>query len=255
MEVYVSQLLLFFLLFVRITSLIVVAPILGHQGIPVQVKVAFGLFFSFVLYPVAAGDAPPVTIEFLPFVLLILHEAAAGILIGFATGLLFAGVRYAGELISLETGLSAASMFDPEAGKSTSVISELMYLMMLMVFLLLNGHHFVLEALYLSYTAIPIGGLTLSAAAFDGMLKLTGFIFIVAVKLAAPVMVAMFLISVALSILSRVMPQMNIFMVAFPLKIGAGFFAIMMAAPLLVFVFKKLLATFEANLLELIRIL
>lgn len=235
--------------------MIVVAPILGHQSIPVQVKVALGLFFAFVMYPMAAGKTPVVNAEFVPFVLMLLKEVSVGLLMGFAAGLLLAGVRFAGELISIDTGLSVASLFDPESNTQASVISEFLYLTMLMVFLLLDGHHFVIEALYLSYTAVPIGGVMFSGAALTEMIKLSAFVFIVAMKLAAPVMVAMFLINVALSILSRVMPQMNIFALAFPLKIGAGLFAIITAGPLLVLVFKKLLTGFETNLLELVKAL
>ena len=112
-----------------------------------------------------------------------------------------------------------------------------------------------IEALYLSYTAVPIGGVMFSGAALAEMVKLSALVFIVAIKLAAPVMVAMFLINVALSVLSSVMPQMNIFALAFPLKIGTGLFAIITAGPLLVFVFKKLLTGFETNLLELVKAL
>jgi flagellar biosynthetic protein FliR len=255
MEIYVSQFLVFLMLFARITSLLVAAPAFGHQAIPVQLKVALGLFLSLVMYPVASVQAPLIDPAFLPLVLMILQEVAAGLVIGFATGLLFAGVRFAGELISLDTGLSMAAMFDPESNKQASVISEFMYLVMLMVFLLLNGHHFILEALSLSYTAIPIGGLSFNAVASTALIRLVGTLFICAIKLAAPIMVAVFVMSVALAILSRVMPQMNIFMVAFPLKIGVGFFAIMSAAPLMVFVFKKLLAEFQANVLELVKVL
>jgi flagellar biosynthetic protein FliR len=255
MELYISQFLLFLMLFARVTALIVVAPVIGHQSVPVQMKVALGMFFAFVLYPLAATKAPVIATEFLPLVLALVQEVVVGVLIGFATGLLFAGVRYAGELISLDTNLSAAMMFDPENNSQASLISEFLYLAMLMVFLLLNGHHFVLEALYVSYSAIPIGGLVWSGAAAAAMIKLSAMVFIVAVKLAAPIIVAMFLLNVALSILSRVMPQMNMFALVFPAKIGVGLFAVMAAAPLMVFTFRKLLAGFEENILELIKAL
>jgi flagellar biosynthetic protein FliR len=255
MEVYVSQFLVFLMLFTRITAMIVVAPILGHQAIPVQMKVAFGMFFAFVMYPIASAQASVINAELLPLVLMAMKEVAVGLTIGFATGLLFAGVRYAGELISLDTGLSGAAMFDAEMNSQASLISEFLYLGMLMVFLLLNGHHFVIEALEMSYAAVPLGGFTFNTEITQMMIKLTGYAFVIAVKLAAPVMVAMFLINVALSILSRVMPQMNIFALAFPLKIGIGFYALVASAPLLVFVFKKLLTSFETNILELVKAL
>ncbi len=255
MELYVSQFVIFIMLFARVTALIVVAPILGHQSIPVQVKVAIGLFLSFVMYPTAAGAEQVVQAEFLPIVIMALREVVVGVIIGFATGLLFAGVRYAGDLIAMDIGISMAAMFDPESNSQSSVISEFLYLAMAMVFLIMNGHHFLLEALHLSYVAVPIGSFAVSGPASVILIKLVGMTFVIAAKLAAPIMVSMFLINLALSILSRVMPQMNIFAVAFPVKIGVGFFMAMVSIPLLVFVFKKLLSGFESNILELVKVL
>ncbi|MBI5471714.1 MAG: flagellar biosynthetic protein FliR [Ignavibacteriae bacterium] len=255
MEVYVSQFLIFVMLFARVTALIVVAPILGHQSIPVQIKVAIGLFLAFVMYPNAAGTEQVVEAEFLPIVIMALKEVIVGLIIGFATGLIFAGVRYAGDLIAMDIGISMAAMFDPESNTQSSIISEFLYLTMAMIFLLLNGHHFVLEALHLSYAAVPIGGLAVTGAVSAILIKLTGMTFVIAAKLAAPIMVSMFLINLAVSILSRVMPQMNIFAVVFPVKIGVGFFVVMVSIPLLAFVFQKLLSSFEANILELVKVM
>jgi flagellar biosynthetic protein FliR len=255
MEIYASQFLIFIMLFARCTAMIVVAPIVGHQAIPVQIKVAMGLFLAFVMYPLAAGKADVASAELVSIVLMALKEVGVGLAMGFATGIVFAGVRFAGDLISMDTGLSMAMMFDPEQNVQSSVISEFLYLFLLMIFLLLNGHHFVLEALQLSYAAVPIGGFSFSAAASAQMIHMTGMMFVIGVKLAAPVMVSMFLMNVALSILSRVMPQMNIFAVAFPLKIAAGFAIMMVSAPLLVFTFKKLLGGFEQSVLELVKVL
>lgn len=255
MEVFADQFLVFLMLFVRVTAMIVVAPMLGHMAIPVQVKVAIGMFVAFVMYPLAAGQGAVVNADLIPLSLNVLKEAAVGLLIGFAAGLLFAGVRYAGELIAIDSGLSLAAMFDPESNTHASVISESLYLLMIMVFVLLNGHHYVLEALQLSYASVPMGSFTLGGEAIGQLIKMGGMMFVIAVKLAAPVMVTMFLINVALSILSRVMPQMNLFAVVFPLKVGVGLLAFMTSLPLLVFVFKKLLAAFQENMLELVKVL
>jgi flagellar biosynthetic protein FliR len=255
MEVFVDQFLVFLMLFVRVTAMLVVAPMLGHMAIPVQVKVAIGMFIAFVMYPLASGQAAALNAELIPLVIAVLKEAVVGLLIGFATGVLFAGVRFAGELIAIDSGLSLAALFDPESNAHASVISESLYLLMLMVFILLNGHHFLLEALQLSYVSVPMGSFALSGPAAEQIITIAGMMFVIAVKLAAPIMVTMFLINVALSILSRVMPQMNLFAVVFPLKVGAGLLALMAALPLLVMVFKKLLTVFQENILELVKVL
>lgn len=254
MEIYATQLVLFVMLFLRSSALIAVAPVLGHLSVPVQVKVALALVLAFVLYPVLAATAPAMDLHLVGLAILAIQEVATGLLIGFAMGLIFAGVRAAGEIIGFELGLSIATAFDPETG-ANNILGGFLYLIMLMVFLLINGHHFVLQALVLSYTAIPLGGFTVLGAVADTLIGLTMVVFMVALKCAAPIIVASFLVNLGLAILARVAPQVNVFMVSFPLKIGIGLVVLMTSAPLLVYVFKSLLTGFEEDILHLIRVM
>jgi flagellar biosynthesis protein FliR len=254
MEIYVSQFIIYLLLFVRITSLVVVAPILGHQVVPVQFKVALGLFLALVFYPVASQSPLPDT-RLLPLVVVALKEAAVGLTIGFVMSLLLAGAQFAGDIIGFSMGLSMASIFDPESNQNIAIVGQFLYLCLGLLFLLLNGHHFVLEALHLSYQVVPVGTFTMNAALGEGIVRLTGMVFVVAIKLAAPIIVALFLIDVGLAVLARVVPQMNIFMVSFPLKIAVGMIMMMATGPMIVYVFKKLLTSFETDVLEIVKVL
>ena len=254
MEFYATQLVLFVMLFLRCTALIAFAPVLGHVSVPPQVKAAFGMFMSFVLYPVIAARHPEVDLHLFALTMMAAQEVLTGLLIGFAMGLIFAGVRAAGELIGFELGLSIATAFDPDTG-STNIIGAFLYLVMLLVFMLINGHHFVLQALVLSYDTVPLGGFALSGPMANQLLGMTGIIFIVALKCAAPIIVASFLMNVALAILSRVAPQVNVFIVSFPVKIGVGLLMLMAAAPLIVLAFKNLLTGFEEDIVQLIRVM
>lgn len=255
MEVYVAQFVVFVLLVVRTTSLIVTAPILGHQAVPFQIKVGFGLFLAFVLFPLQSKLVGSIDVKLLGIVLIALQEVFVGITIGFGIGLVFAGVRYAGELIGYDMGFSLAASFDPETNASVPVIGEVLYTFTALIFILLNGHHFVLEALMLSYGAVPIGHWSMNAAAADKLISLVGLMFAVAVKFAAPAIVALFLTNIALAVLTRMMPQMNIFGVAFPLKIGVGIIVLSASFPVLIFVFKKVLAVFESSVLDLVKVM
>lgn len=255
MNIYVSQFVLFVLLFVRITAMIAVAPFVGHQTIPAQMKVGLGLFCSFVLFPLASSSGVSTDVSLFTLILLVVREMAVGLILGFATGIIFAGVRYAGELISFDMGFSVANVFDPETGAQTPVIGEFLYLFTMAIFLGINGHHFVLQALQLSYTAVPIGSWTLNGPLAESLIKLVGLVFVIAVKFAAPIIISLFLTNVALAILSRIMPQMNIFTVSFPLKIGVGVFALVSTAPMLAYVFKKLLEQFESDILVLLQVM
>jgi flagellar biosynthesis protein FliR len=255
MNITAAHLVLFFLVFTRVTSMLVVAPMFSYQAIPVAVKVAAGAFIALVLTPVLAARTAPVDPALPVLVIAALKEAATGLLIGFAASLLFAGIRSAGEIIAFDIGFSAANVFDPENGTQNPVLGEALYLFTMLIFLCINGHHFLLDAVRLSYETVPPGGAFAGVPAARGLVSLGGMVFVVAVKFAAPVMVSLFLTNVALAILSRVMPQMNIFTVSFPLKIGAGLAAIMVSIPLTAVVFKKSLEGFETGIVDLLKVL
>ncbi len=255
MEIYVSQFVLFVLIFARVMSLIAVAPVVSHQAVPLQVKVALGLFVALVLQPMVAATHPVIDQSLAAMVILVLKEVAVGLLLGFASGLILLGAVVAGELISLDLGLSMASVLDPESGAQNTVISEFLQIVMTLIFLLLNGHHFVFQALRMSFDAVGIGQFTVSAGLSDRLVALSGAVLVVGVKLAAPIIVASFIVNVALAVLARVTPQINVFILNFQVKIGIGFILLMTAAPMMIYVFKKLLAGFEENMVELVKAL
>ncbi len=255
MEIYVSQFVLFVLIFARVMSLVAVAPVVSHQAIPVQVKIALGLFLALVLHPIVAATHPVIDQRLAGFVLLALKEVAVGLLLGFASGFLLLGALVAGEMISLDLGLSMATVIDPDSGAQNTVLSEFLTLVLTLVFLVLNGHHFVLQALQMSYDSVGIGQVVISAGLSEKLVALSGTVLVVGVKLAAPIIVASFIVNVALAVLARVTPQINVFILNFQVKIGMGFLLMMTAAPMMVYVFKKLLAGFEENMVELVRAL
>ena len=254
MEVYVLQFVLFMLLFLRTESVIVLAPVMGHAAVPVQTKAGLGVFMAMMLYPVMMARGIHVDLALGPLAVLAMQEAVTGLAIGFASGLIFAGAQAAGELIGFDLGLSLATAFDPETGPN-NVIGSFLYLSMVLVFLLLNGPQFILQALVVSYDAVPIGGLVITGATVNQFLHMTGLIFIVGLKCAAPIIVASFLLNLALAVLARVAPQVNVFIISFPIKIAVGVIVLMAAAPILVYAFKQLLLHFEEDLVLLVRTL
>jgi flagellar biosynthesis protein FliR len=252
MELYALQFVLFLLLLLRCTSAIVLAPVIGHSAVPVQTKVGLGAFMAFALYPMMAARGIHVDLQLATLTILALQEVLTGLAIGFASGLIFAGSQAAGELIGYDLGFSLATMFDRESG-TNNVIGTFLYLTMLLVFLLLNGPQYILQAIMVSYDAVPLGGLAITGATADRLLRMVGIIFVVGMKCAAPVVVASFLLNLALAVLARVAPQVNVFMISFPIKIGVGVVILMAAAPLLVYAFKRLLLNFEYDLVLFVR--
>lgn len=254
MEVYVLQFVLFMLLFLRATSVIVLAPVMGHTAVPVQTKVGLGVFMALLLYPVMTARGIHVDLALGALAVMALQEVVTGLAIGFASGLIFAGVQAAGELVGFDLGLSLATAFDPDTGPN-NVIGTFLYLVMVLVFLLLNGPQFILQALVLSYDAVPLGGLVVTAGSVDQLLAMSGLIFVIGMKCAAPVVVASFLMNLALAVLARVAPQVNVFIISFPIKIAVGVAVLMAAAPILVYAFRELLLHFEEELVLLVRTL
>jgi flagellar biosynthetic protein FliR len=255
MEIYVSQFVLYLLIFVRVVTLVAVAPVLSHQAVPPQVKIAIGLFLALVVYPMVSAMHPVIDLQLGAIVLAVLKEAAVGLTIGFVAGFILLGAIVAGDMISLDLGLSLATVLDPESGAQNTVLSQFLQIVFTLVFLLLNGHHFVLQALRMSFDVVGIGQFSVAAGFMDRLVAISGTVFIVGVKLAAPLIVASFIVNVALAVLARVTPQINVFILNFQVKIGLGFLLLMTAAPMMVYVFKGLLAGFEADMIELVKVL
>jgi flagellar biosynthetic protein FliR len=210
---------------------------------------------ALVLYPLVAAQAPALDVRLAALVLTALREAAVGAVLGFTAGLIFAGARAAGELAGFELGFSLAQAFDPDSGQQSSIIGQLFSMALTLMFLLLNGHHFVVQSLMASYDVVPVDGFRFAGPLTERMVTLTGGVLVLAAKLSAPVIVAGFLVNLAMSVLARVAPQINVFILSFSLKVWVGLVVLTTSAPLMVAVFKKLLADVEQNLLDLVRVL
>jgi flagellar biosynthesis protein FliR len=255
MEFYVDKFILFLLMFLRCVSLIVTAPLFGHQSVPVQVKAGLGVFLAFVLFAFSAQAGNVGSLKLFAILVLAFKEILTGVSIGFAVGIIFAGIRFAGDIMAVDMGFSMAMMYDPETNASFPVLGELLYTFVILIFILLNGHHFILESLASSYVIIPIGTWHVSGITAQQIITMTGEVFVIAIKISAPVMISLFLVNISLGILNKAMPQMNIFGVLFPVKIGVGILVMTAMLPIIAFVFKKMLMTFESSIVEFMRVM
>jgi flagellar biosynthetic protein FliR len=123
------------------------------------------------------------------------------------------------------------------------------------VFILIDGHHFVVQSLSYSFKVIPIGGFAVTESAYKLIISYSGSIFILAVKIASPVIVAFFLVHIASGIIARVSPSFQVFFVLLPLKIGLGLFLIVLVMPLYIYLFRDLIYQYEDKLLEIVKVL
>ncbi len=249
------QIYLFFLILVRVSSMFMVAPVFSFRGVPVRLKVGLAGLMALLLFPVV--DAGPVNLEFnhLTAVILVFQEIVTGLSIGFVMSLLFAGIEMAGEFISLDMGFTMAQIFDPNFNHTVSVIGRTKNVLAVLIFLIIDGHHFLIEAVAYSYRILPLGSWGITSLAVDKMIHLTAQVFVIGIKVAAPAVVALFLTTVTMGIVARAVPQMNIFFVGFPLRITVGLLFFGFGFPIFLYLFRVLLDVFQEDTLALLKVL
>ncbi len=257
LEPLLEQFLLLALVFTRIVTALAVMPFFGYRGVPLTVKVGLSAFLAYLLLP---GIPYPAVLNHQPvgvfaFAAIASPEIAAGLLIGLVTGFIFYGVELAGQYLGLQMGFGIVSVIDPQTEEQVSIIAQLQYLFAILIFLTFNGHHFLINGLAQTFHSIPLGGAHFPSGLAELTIRLSGDLFAAAVKIAAPVMAALFLSEVALGIVARTVPQMNIFIVGFPLKIGVGLIGLALAFPMLSYVLQKIWQTFEIQWAQFIALL
>lgn len=218
-----SDIFLFALVLCRIAGLFAALPLFGGRRLPTRIKVVAVLAITIVCMPVLKLTPPPLSQNSLDMALLILREVLIGLTLAYLTQVIFAAVEFSGQIIGLQMGFNISSVIDPAMGNQTQIMSVLQSLLATLLFLSLNIHHAFIRAIIESFHIIPLGGWQMNEALLRFLLQVTADVFVLGIRLAAPVMVTLLLTSVVLGIMARAFPQMNVFMVSFPLNIGLGF--------------------------------
>jgi len=216
------------LLSLRLTGLVLIAPVFSAQTVPVMIRTTLVVLLTILIQPVAFANAhgiPQVTPA------TAIGELVVGFSIGLGAALLVGAAEGAGDLLATQIGLSGASVLDPLNNASTPVLSSFLSLFTVTVLLALNVHLGMLEALATSLRAIPVGSALDLPSGLRALLSLGSSLFVVGLRFAAPVVATVMIGNVALAVLSRAAPQLNILSVAFPLQIWLGLFALGIAVP------------------------
>ena len=220
----------FGLAMVRVLGVLLVAPVFSHAMIPMRVRAALAFVTTWSMVGLWSGGAVPAP-EAAALAGAVLQEALIGATLGFATGLVFSGFALMGEFASVQGGLGAATVLDPTSGTSTVVLTSLVQLFALVLFLALDGHHVVLRGLALSFEHFPLGATDgLHVSTLVRVASLAGVIFEVAVRLAAPVTAVMVLSNVAVGMLGRAIPQLNLMALQLPAQVGITLLILGLAA-------------------------
>ncbi len=244
----------FFLIFTRIGAILFFGPVFNSRVIPNLVKIGLGILITIIIFPfVQKIDFVKQNFNIINYIILLGLELSIGIVIGFLSTFIFAAIQTAGQLIGFSMGLAIANVFDPITNEQVSEISHLQNIFALWIFLLLNGHHIFLKACIHSFEFIPLAGFYLKTSFFKLLIKSGGEIFIIAVKIGAPMLLALFTVDLSFAIISRLAPQINIMIVGLPIKIFVGFFFMMVSLPLFVYMFKKLFGVYMNEIFLLIK--
>jgi flagellar biosynthetic protein FliR len=206
----------------RVAGIFAALPVFGGRRMPLRIKVITVVMITLVCFPTLSVALPQVPPDAFTLALLVFSEVMVGLTLAFITQIIFAAVEFSGQIIGMQMGLTISSILDPSQGTQTQIMSVIQTLFATLMFLSLNIHHIFIRAIIDSFKVIPLGGWRLSGELVNFLVMRTADIFIIGIRLAAPVMVALLLATVALGIMARAFPQMNIFMISLPLNIGLG---------------------------------
>lgn len=210
------------LIFIRISVVLFLFPVFGATVLPNLVKVGLSALLAFALYPVVQVDVARFPENPVQVAILVVSELFIGMVIGLCLRLFFAAVQLAGEIIGFQMGFSIINVVDPLSGTQSSLVDQFGYWVVMIVFLLLNGHHALISGLRQSFHIVDVGSILLPAGLLRLVLGLSSDMFVLAIKIGSPAMAALLLTSVSFGICARFVPQMNILIAAFPVKIIVG---------------------------------
>jgi len=216
----------------RILGLIAVAPVFGNTSLPVQVKIGLGVMLALIVAPTipALPATDPMSLAGL---LILVQQLIIGLGMGFAMRIIFTAVEMAGTITGMTMGLSFASFFDPQSQGQSNSISQFLVLLATLAFLAVNGHLLLLSALAHSFSTLPISTTPVSGQMFRQIADWGGVIFSAGIQLSLPMVAALLITNIALGILTRAAPQLNLFGIGFPITLTVGFVVIGLALPYL----------------------
>jgi flagellar biosynthetic protein FliR len=218
-----SDMLSFFLTLFRFSVVLFLLPFFGGATIPNPVKAALVLILSLALWPQLSFPASMMPTGW-NIVIMFLGELILGLILGMLVNFLFAAVQLGGQIIGFQMGFAMVNVVDPITGTSNAVSAHFLYMCTMLTFLVLNGHLYLLKAVGMSFDYIPPGTLLLQPELADDIFHFSNMMFTLAIRIAAPVMAALFLVDLALALISRAAPQIHVLVLGFPIKITVGFF-------------------------------
>jgi flagellar biosynthesis protein FliR len=248
-----TQLLAFALVMLRMTGFIVAMPIIGTVNVPSNVKVLLALMLSFILFPQVGWQKLAIDLESLSIVTMAIKELFVGLSFGYLARMFFLCVTMAGQIMSVSLGLSAAQLFNPTMGEASTALDQFYVILASLFFLCINGHHILISGIFESYNILPISKSLLSFANFQEFGAVTHRLTAMALKLSAPILVAILFMNISIAVVGRAVPQINILITSLPINAMVGFFVMFIGLPLLLWQMTELINITTAELFSFIK--
>lgn len=237
---FINELPVFLLILIRVTSFFATVPLFSYRNIPNIHKVGLAVFLSYLMFltlerPILAIDAT--------YFMLILKEVLVGLLIGLIAFMILSAIQIAGGFIDYQMGFAIANVIDPQTGAQSPITGQYLYTFALLLLLIVDGHHLLLDGIFYSYKLIPLEQQWIpfgSERLIEFIATTISSMFVIAFQMAIPVVGCLFLVDVALGITARTVPQLNIFVVGLPLKILVGFLLLVIVLPGFIILFQNL---------------
>jgi len=226
MEAIVPNFSVFMLVFMRVSAFFVTMPIFSYRTLPASYRIGMAFFLSLLMY--FSLDVQPLEING-EYFLLIFKEACVGLFVGFIAYMMLSAIQIAGGFIDFQMGFAIANVIDPQTGTQSPLVGQYLYMFSLLILLAINGHHLILDGIFNSYKFIPIDQMFIpfgNGAFVEFVVQSFALMFMIAFQMAIPVVGSLFLVDVALGIVARTVPQLNIFVVGFPIKIAVSLMVI-----------------------------
>ena len=212
----------FFLILIRVSVILLMFPFFSSRVIPVLAKAGLVLIITVILFSVIDNKVVEFPDTLCGMVQMITAELIIGMILGLLVQIVFEGIRMMGQLVGFQTGFAITNILDPQSGIQVSILSNMAYLVAMVIFLILNGHHILLNAIRESFEIINVGSLSLDRRIFQEIINASGDMFVIAIKIGAPAIAALLFTKVVFGLITKLIPQMNIMIVAFPIQIVIG---------------------------------
>lgn len=249
----VSILPAFLLMFARITAFLVSLPLFSYRTVPTLFKVGLSFFLTIVM--ISSIDVGLVSIDY-TFLLLLLKEIAVGLMIGLIAFIILSAVQIAGGFIDFQMGFAVANIIDPQTGAQSPLMGQYFYIFALLFLLSVNGHYLLIDGIHYSYHFIPLNeGISFGDNYAAFILESFNKMFIIAFQMSIPIVGCLFLVDVALGIIARTVPQLNVFVVGLPLKITVSFVVLSFFIAIYMTIAKMLFTTMFETMQTLMEIL